>query len=163
MNVADWVPPEVDEVLKKALVAELTVVGPQSVAITHPLIPLWDGSRVFMTSSVLFSKKVEHIKRNPKVSVAVTDPTGTGGLTTRCTIQGDARVIEDDPHESWEAVLPLWRAKEPAIDSFLGMRFALPLFFERSLIEITPRVVHWWPDGDVANEPERLRVPEVAA
>ena len=36
-------------------------------------------------------------------------------------------------------MLPLWRAKEPAIDFFLGKRFALPLFFERSLIEITPR------------------------
>ena len=27
-----------------------------------------------MTSSVLFSRKLEHIKANPRVSVAITDP-----------------------------------------------------------------------------------------
>ena len=62
-------------------------------------------------------------------------------MVARCSIQGDARIIEDDPHETWEQVLPLWRAKEPAIDLFLGKRFALPLFFERSIIEVTPRRV----------------------
>lgn len=155
-----WIPPNVDEVLSTALVAELTVVGRGGRPITHPLIPLWDGERLFMTSSVLFSKKVEHIKRNPKVSVAVTDPAGTGGIVTRCTIQGDARIVEDDPHESWVEILPLWRAKEPAIDTFLGKRFALPLFFERSLIEITPRTTLCWVDGDVAKSPERVVAPE---
>ena len=53
--------------------------------------------------------------------------------------------------------MPLWRAKEPAIDLFLGKRFALPLFFERSLIEVTPRRVFWWDDGD----PEFLSDPGV--
>ena len=158
-----WIPPAVDAVLRKALVAELTVVGQSGQPITHPLIPLWDGERIYMTSSVLFSKKVEHIKRNPKVSVAITDPTGTGGILTRCTIQGDARIVEDDPHESWAEVLPLWRAKEPAIDMFLGKRFALPLFFERSLIEITPRTIMYWADGDVAKPPERVLAPEAVA
>jgi len=152
-----WIPPAVDAVLRRALVAELTVVGQSGQPVTHPLIPLWDGERLYMTSSVLFSKKVEHIKRNPKVSVAVTDPAGTGGIPTRCTVQGDARILEDDPHESWAEVLPLWRAKEPAIDTFLGKRFALPLFFERSLIEITPHTVLYWADGDVSKPPEQAR------
>jgi len=155
-----WIPPVVDAVLREALVAELTVVGPSGQPITHPLIPLWDGERVYMTSSILFSKKVEHIKQHPKVSVAVTDPAATAGISTRCTIQGDARIIEDDPHDSWLEVLPLWRAKEPAIDAFVGKRFALPLFFERLLIEITPRAILYWADGDVAKPPERVMAPE---
>ena len=54
------------------------------------------------------------------------------------TIQGDARVIADDPHGGWERLLPIWSAKEPAIVAFLEARVALPLFFERALIEITP-------------------------
>jgi general stress protein 26 len=154
-----WVPEAVDAVLRAALVAELTVVNRRGETLTHPLIPLWDGERVYMTSSVLFSKKVEHIKRNPKVSLAVTDPVATGGLRARCTVQGDARIIEDDPHESWMQIMPLWRAKEPAIDTFLGKRFALPLFFERSLIEITPRRVLLWEDGDVSKAPQDVRAP----
>jgi general stress protein 26 len=150
------IPPVVSELLDRALVCELSVINARGEIVTHPLIPLWDGTHVFMTSSVLFSKKLEHIKRNPKVSLAVSDPVASGGLVTRCSIQGDARIIEDDPHTTWEQVMPLWRAKEPAIDDFLGKRFALPLFFERSLIEVTPRRVFWWEDGDPSREPQVL-------
>ncbi|MDP3773494.1 MAG: pyridoxamine 5'-phosphate oxidase family protein [Gemmatimonadales bacterium] len=154
-----WFPLPVDGLLRVALVSELTVINARGEPSTHPLIPLWDGERVYMTSSVLFSKKLEHIKRNGKVSLAVSDPVATGGLATRCTVQGDARAVEDDPHETWMAIMPLWRAKEPAIDFFLSKRFALPLFFERSLIEITPRRVLWWEDGDPAAQPQVATAP----
>ena len=79
----------------------------------------------------------------------------------RATIQGDARVIEDDPHGGWERLLPIWEAKEPSIVYFLKARVALPLFFERALIEITPRRVLYWSDGDTArragSRPSRRR------
>ena len=107
-----------------------------------------------MTSSTLFSRKLEHIKANPRVSVSVTDPVGVGGRTDRATIQGDARVIEEDPHGGWERILPIWEAKEPAIVAFLKARVALPLFFERALIEITPARALYWADGDAAAPPD---------
>lgn len=153
-------PAAVQELLSSALVGELTVVGSRGQPITHPLLPLWDGDKIYMTSSVLFSKKLEHIKRNGRVSLAISDPIATGGLAARCTIQGDARIIEDDPHDTWEQVLPLWRAKEPAIADFLAKRFALPLFFERSVIEITPRRVLWWDDGDPSRAPQGAQFAE---
>ena len=149
-----WIPPAVDHLLRVALVGELAVIGSDGRPVTHPLIPLWDGERIYLTSSVSFSKKLEHIRRDPHVSLAITDPVACAGATTRCTIQGDARLIEDDPHETWEQILPLWRGKEPAIDFFLSKRFALPLFFERSVIEITPRRIFWWQDGDTAAAPQ---------
>lgn len=154
-----WIPETVERLLEAALVAELTVVGRGGRPVTHPLIPLWDGERIFMTSSILFSKKLEHIKRNGRVSVAITDPVACGGMSARCAIQGDARVIEDDPHNTWMRVLPLWRAKEPTIDFFLSKRIALPLFFERSIIEIRPRRVVWWEDGEPAAAPEMATAP----
>lgn len=148
-----WIPPTVDDLLKRALVAELTVVNRRGEPSTHPLIPLWDGERIYLTSSVLFSRKLEHIKANPRVALCISDPVATDGLKARCSVVGDARVVEDDPHTTWEKVLPLWRAKEPAIDFFLSKRFAFPLFFERAIIEITPRRVEWWEDGDPSREP----------
>jgi len=148
-----WLPAEVKDLLENALVCEFTVVGKRGEPVTHPLLPLWDGERIYMTSSVSFSRKLDHIKRDPRVSLAITDPVAAGGLEARCTIQGTARIIEDDPHETWEQVLPLWRAKEPAIDFFLSKRFALPLFFERAIIEVTPERVLWWPNGDVSKVP----------
>jgi general stress protein 26 len=157
-----WIPAAVEGLLNAALVSELTVINHRGDPTTHPLIPLWDGERIYMTSAVLFSRKLEHIKRNPRVAVAITDPVACGGLAGRCSIQGDARIIEDDPHTTWEQVLPLWRAKEPAIDFFVSKRFAFPLFFERSIIEITPRRVTWWEDGRPGTEPHLAFAPETA-
>jgi general stress protein 26 len=147
------IPAPAAELIERALVAELTVVDATGRPVTYPLIPLWDGERVYMTSSTLFSRKLEHIAANPRVSVSVTDPVSVGGREDRVTIQGDARVIAEDPHGGWERLLPIWSAKEPAIVSFLEQRVALPLFFERALIEITPRRVLYWASGNASVPP----------
>lgn len=146
-------PEVVETLLNKALVSELTVVAADGRPITYPLIPLYDGRHIFMTSSALFSKKLRHMKANPKVSVALTDPVGVPAEPFhRATIQGEARIIDHELHSEWERLLPLWRAKEPIIDYFLKRRFGIPLFFERAIIEITPIRVLFWEDGrtDVA-------------
>jgi general stress protein 26 len=157
------IPAPAAELIERALVAELTVVDPSGRPVTYPLIPLWDGERIYMTSSTLFSRKLEHIARNPRVSVSVTDPVSVGSRTDRVTIQGDARIIADDPHGGWERLLPVWSAKEPAIVAFLKERVALPLFFERALIEIVPRRVLYWRDGDTSLAPQVTRVGTEAA
>ncbi|HET9520838.1 MAG TPA: pyridoxamine 5'-phosphate oxidase family protein [Candidatus Limnocylindrales bacterium] len=156
-------PEPVETLLDAALVGELTVVDATGHPVTYPLIPLYDGERVYLTSSTLFSRKLEHIKGNPKVSLSLTDPIAVGGRTDRATIQGDARIIEEDPHGGWERLLPIWEKKEPSIVLFLKARVALPLFFERALIEITPRRVLYWSDGDAATAPETTLVGKAAA
>jgi len=156
-------PEPIAALLDAALVGELTVIDGRGRPVTYPLIPLWDGTRIYLTSSTLFSRKLEHIKANPKVSLSITDPIAVGGATDRATIQGDARVIEDDPHGGWERLLPIWEKKEPAIVSFLKVRVALPLFFERALIEITPRRALYWPGGDPDRAPARTVIGEEAA
>jgi general stress protein 26 len=161
-RTVDWLPGPVRELVETALVAELTVVDADGRPVTYPLIPLFDDGRIYMSSSVLFSRKLEHLKQDPRVAVSVTDPTATSGRPDRVTIQGDARLLEDDPHTTWERILPLWRQKEPAIEAFYKMRFGIPLFFERSLIEITPRRALYWPDGRADSAPVVSMAPEVA-
>ncbi|MEO8252625.1 MAG: pyridoxamine 5'-phosphate oxidase family protein [Chloroflexota bacterium] len=159
-----WLPAEVEQLLDVALVGELTVVGRGGGPVTHPLIPLYDGERIYMHSSTLFSRKLEHIKRNPHVSVSLSDPVAMGGRYGRATIQGLARVLEDDPHGGWERlILELWRRKEPMIDAFLKMRVALPLFFERAVIEITPERCLLWEAGDTRREPVVSTAPRAEA
>ncbi len=155
-------PEPVERLLDAALVGELTVVRSDGRPITYPLIPLYDGQRIYLTSSALFSRKLDHIRVNPKVALSITDPIAVGGRLDRATIQGDARVIEEDPHGGWERLLPIWERKEPAIVTFLRQRVALPLFFERALIEITPRWVNYWADGDAAEAPTRTTVGAAA-
>jgi general stress protein 26 len=153
-------PEQVEALLEAALVSELTVLDPSGRPVTHPLIPLYDGELIYMTSSILFSKKLEHIKANPKVALSISDPVALQtDQFARATIQGDATVDDADLHAGWERVLPLWRRKEPAIDMFLGKRVALPLFFERAVIEIRPRKAFYWDSGRTDRPP---RVFEVA-
>ena len=157
------VPGPVEALLDAALVGELTVIDAGGRPVTYPLIPLWDGERIYLTSSSLFSRKLEHIRGNAKVSVSITDPVAVGGSPDRATIQGDARVIEDDPHGGWERLLPIWEKKEPSIVYFLKARVALPLFFERALIEVTPRRVLYWAGGDTNVAPVVATVGQEAA
>jgi hypothetical protein len=154
-------PEPIEELLDSALVGELTVLDPEGGLVTHPLIPFYDGELIYLTSSVLFSKKLEHIKANPKVSLSISDPVAVNVEPfRRATIQGDARVDDSDLHAGWERVLPLWRKKEPAIDFFLGKRVALPLFFERGVIEITPRRAYLWEDGRTDRAPKVFEIAE---
>ncbi|MDP8911887.1 MAG: pyridoxamine 5'-phosphate oxidase family protein [Actinomycetota bacterium] len=155
-------PSEIEELLESALVSELTVVDPRGRPVTHPLIPLYDGDLIYLTSSVLFSRKLEHIKANPKVSISISDPVAVQvERFRRATIQGDAVVDDSDLHSGWEErVLPLWRKKEPAIDMFLGKRVALPLFFERAIIEVRPRRAFLWEDGRTDRAPRVFELVE---
>jgi general stress protein 26 len=151
-----WIPAPLQELIETALVTEMTVVRHDGRPMTYPLIPLWDGERVLMTSSILFSRKLEHIKANSKVALSFSDPVALGGRRDRLTLQGDARVVDGDPHTDWERVLPLWSAKEPVILQFLKARVAFPLFFERSVIEVEPRRALYWADGDTGQPPQVL-------
>lgn len=158
-------PDPITELLDAALVCELTVLDFKGRPMTHPLIPLYDGDLIYLTSSVLFSKKLEHIKANPKVSISISDPVAAQVEPfRRATIQGDAIVDDSDLHSGWEEkVLPLWREKEPAIDMFLSKRVAMPLFFERAIIEVTPRRALLWDDGDTTQAPQVFELAEAVA
>ena len=159
-----WLPDPVERLLGVALVGELTVVGRNGRPVTHPLIPLYHDGKIYLHSSTLFSKKLEHIKRDPRVSLAITDPIATKGNPDRATIQGTARLIEDDPHTDWDGlILSLWRQKEPSIDDFLKARVALPLFFERAVIEITPERCLYWEGGRTDRAAVESRAPRQEA
>jgi len=159
-----WLPDPVERLLDVALVGELTVIGHNGRPVTHPLIPLYHEGRIYLHSSTLFSKKLEHIKRDPRVALAITDPVATKGNPDRATIQGTARLIEEDPHSDWERlILRLWRAKEPSIDEFLKVRVALPLFFERAVIAITPERCLYWAGGRTDLAPVETRAPRSEA
>jgi hypothetical protein len=158
-------PESIEALLDTALVAELTVVDPSGRPVTHPLIPLYDGELIYLTSSILFSKKLEHIKANPKVALSISDP-GADQVARfrRPTVHGDAIVDDSDLHSGWEErVLPLWRKKEPAIDFFLGKRVALPLFFERGIIEVRPRRAFLWEDGATYRPPQDFELEPAVA
>ncbi len=153
--------PQIVETLENALICEFTVISPTGRPITHPLLPLYDPeeSRLYVTSSVLFCKKMDHIKKNPKVAVLFSNREGMRVSPYRAVlVKGNAKIGEEDVHHGWEKLLPIWRRKEPYIDNFVKMRYALPLFWERSIVEIDPAKLYYWPNGDVNNPPRIYEV-----
>jgi general stress protein 26 len=155
-------PYPVARLIDAALVAELTVVAEDGRPITYPMIPMLWGDRIFMTSSVLDSAKIAHIKRNPRVSLSITDIDATGNTPGRVTIQCDARVAEDDLSAGWERLFHKWVGKDPAILGLFEARLGFPLLFERALIELTPRKSWFWPDGRTDRAPQVNVAAEVA-
>ncbi len=157
MNLVHELPSTVTEVFDSALVCEFTVLSETGRPITHPLLPLYDRQtgKLYVTSSVLFSRKLDHIRMNPKVSALFSNKAALKVSPYRVVlVQGDAKIVEEDVHHGWEKLLPLWRKKEPYIDSFVKMRYALPLFWERSVVEVSPVKVYYWPDGNVDTIPQ---------
>lgn len=155
-------PYPVARLIDAALVGELTVVGSDGRPIVYPIVPLLWGDRIFMTSSVLDSAKIAHIKANPRVSFSVTNTDAIGTHTGKVTVQCDARVAEDDLDTGWEKLLPNWKRKDPNTLALIKERLAYPLIFERVLIELTPRRTWFWPDGRTDQAPQTTVAAEVA-
>lgn len=156
-------PSYVEDALEGALVCLFTTVNERGEPVTHPMLPLYrcGSGIIYFTSSILFSRKLEHIKKNPRVSLLF-----PGGELSRSDIRdivqvkGLASVKDEDLHDGWTFLLPLWRAKEPYIDRYLKQRFALPLFWERAAIEVRPVKLSVWREGDLSREPEEIEVGE---
>ncbi|MDP9242238.1 MAG: pyridoxamine 5'-phosphate oxidase family protein [Actinomycetota bacterium] len=156
-------PEEVEKILNAALVCEFSVVDARGRPVTHPMLPLYDGELIYMTSSILFSKKLAHVRENPKVAISISDRNAVHGepLRDRVTIQGDASLHDADVHTDWERILPLWTAKEPIVSMFYAKRVALPLFWERVVIEMRPRRALLWENGRTDVPPKVFEVAEV--
>ncbi|MEM4274219.1 MAG: pyridoxamine 5'-phosphate oxidase family protein [Candidatus Caldarchaeum sp.] len=156
MNVFE----EAEEIMENALVSSLSVVTPSGEVLTNPMLPLYSRERkkLYMTSSILFSKKINYIKQNPRVGVLFSGrPFIKTPRYSALHIKGDAKIYEENLHSGWEWLVELWRAKEPYIEAFIKQRLALPLFWERAVIEIEPREMLLWPDGDLSRAPLRWR------
>jgi ABC-type cobalamin/Fe3+-siderophores transport system ATPase subunit len=110
---------------------------------------------------------VDHLNLDAREGeiLGILGPNGAGKSSTLLMLstiikptEGTAKVGEENIHHGWEKLLPLWRKKEPFIDNFVKMRYALPLFWERSIIEINPTKLYLWPNGDTDKPPQVFEV-----
>src|SRR6187455_795979 len=90
-------PPDVEAVLQQFFTGEVTTVNKQGQPLTWPNLPYYDkpNGRIVVTSSVAFPTKALIAKRNPKMAVLYSDPTGSGlSDPPAVLVQGDATVEE---------------------------------------------------------------------
>jgi general stress protein 26 len=148
-------PSWVQDTFNSYLVCEFTTVK-NGKPVTLPLLPFYqpDTGKLVVTSSILFSKKIEHMKKNPKVSMLFSNPEGTKSGKHVILVQGTASTDDMDLDHGWEKYLPLWRKKEPYIDAYLNEREKFGWFWKRIAVQVEPKKITAWKNGDTSKPPE---------
>ncbi len=165
------IPEDVEAVLAGFVCGEFSTLARDGTPVAWPVVPLRlpepDPLGGFLLStSIGFAAKAVNIRRDPRVSLLFSDPTGSG-LTAPPTVlvQGRA-VVDDDVQTDTAQLLAHWRrvtALQPASRWFSNSapaRWFMDWYYMRLVIHVTPRRILWWPAGDSA--PQRCEVSDVA-
>ena len=90
-------PSEVEAVFNEFRTCELSTVAKDGTPLTWPITALFDPEqgRFLLTTSIGFPQKAFNIRRNPRVSLLFSNPTGSGlSHPPAVLVQGEARVSE---------------------------------------------------------------------
>jgi hypothetical protein len=158
------------DIIDNYFTCELTTLSRNGSPVTWPVSPrlLADG-RFLLTTSIGMPHKAFNIRRNPKVSMLFSEPTGSGVAEPGAVlIQGHAtaedRIVTDmasDPDVA--ALLETIVKRQPAgafWSTSIGRRVMWP-YYLRILIYVTPRRALFWPARDFGTPPHELDVREV--
>ena len=155
-------PQEVRAAFERFVTCEYTTVDARQQPITWPVTPYYRSGEptIDVTTGLGYPKKAEDARRNPKVSLLFSDPTGSdidSGL--RVLVHGTAEVDDRDlaanreryRRESWEK-LPGTRDMHPP----RAIRGLFNWYYTRLYVKVRPERVFVWPDGDHSKEPTVL-------
>lgn len=158
------------DVIDRYFTCEFTTLGRDGSPQTWPVSPrlLGDG-RFLLATSIGLPQKALNIRRNPKVSMLFSDPTGSGvDAPAAVLVQGDAvcedRIVSDVAAvPEFASLAETLTARQPSgafMTSWLGRRLFWA-YHLRLLIYVTPRRAHYWPDTDFTRAPTELDLGEV--
>lgn len=158
------------EIIENYFTCEFTTIARDGSPQTWPVSPrlLTDG-RFLLTTSIGLPQKAFNIRRNPKVAMLFSEPTGSGLTSAGAVlIQGDAiaedRIVTDVATEPELAALTeTLFARQPAgafWSSWPGRQLWWS-YYMRLLIYVTPRCALFWPTRDFTTAPIELDLNEV--
>ena len=159
-------PANVAEAFTQFRSPEFGTLARDGVAVAVPLSPLWQPARerFLVTTGIGLPYKAYHARRWPRVSLLLSNPTGSGLRDPAAVlVQGDATVSDlttwdDDLAEFW----PWLFARQPASTSAaagLFYRHGLPWYYQRLKIHIVPGRIRYWPGLDMAGAPQEVILP----
>lgn len=157
-------PAPVAEVLAAFRCCEVSTLTAAGAPVTWPAVALHlpEQGQLVLSTSIGFPVKALNLRRDPRVSLLFSDPTGSG-LTdpSHVLVQGHARVSDDvrtwggDLTAHWArvgALQPVSRffSRTPPVRWFMGF------YYQRLVIHVTPSRVRWWPHGDTTRAPQEV-------
>ncbi|NUM44018.1 MAG: pyridoxamine 5'-phosphate oxidase family protein [Anaerolineales bacterium] len=163
------IPPLIEKTLRHFWTCEFTTLAKDGTPITWPVYPMYLARRgqILIASPIGYPQKALHVRRNPRVSLLYSEPTGSG-LTSpaRVLIQGLAEA-PDTIHTSSDASDPeifaevLGQIKrvmkyQPNTTIYLANPFTqwlMDWYFMRLTILVTPIRIRWWEGEDFSLRP----------
>ena len=162
-------PPEVERVFREVRSAELATLAKDGTPLAWPVVALYqpEKGRFLTTTSIALPQKAYNIRRDRRVSLLYSDPTGSGlAAPPAVLVQGDAAA--PDEIVAWNDDLrALWRllaARQPASNAYSANRLIrrfMAWYYLRLLIPIVPRRVLLWPRGDFGRPAQEIEVGHV--
>jgi hypothetical protein len=159
-------PAPVDAVVRAFHTCEFATLARDGTPIVWPTAALYLPARgqFLITTSIALPQKAFNIRRNPRVSLLFSNPTGSGlDHPAAVLVQGDATVTDDIV--TWNEDLALFWPRLYRLQPFGKVysanaltRWLTDWYFMRLLIYITPRSIRWWPQGDVSQTPQVVEV-----
>ena len=160
-------PPDVEAVFRHFFTCETTTINKQGQPLTWPNLPYYDepNGQLIVNASVAFPVKTYNARRNPKVALLYSDPTGSG-LTDppAVLVQGDATVADLDREEDYPLAVALFLSnmrRQPSARQYAGNRLARRLFlfyFQRIGVFVQPHRILAWPHRDFSQPPTEVEV-----
>lgn len=164
----DRCPQEVLDVLAEYRTAETTTVAADGTPVTWPLFPMFRADRgVFqLTTSVGFPEKAFNLRRDPRISLLFSNPTGTALIDPPAVlVQGSATCRDElvtDLEPFRHDFVRICRAQP--ISRFYGAdpvtRRLVDWYFFRLVIDVVPTRVRWWPGGDMSVPPHEVEIAD---
>ncbi len=161
---------ELEAVFCEFRTCELSTLAKDGTPVTWPTEPFYqpEKGRFLITTSIGLAQKVYNIRRNPRVSLLFSDPTGSG-LTDppAVLVQGDASAPDEITAsftEELEEAGQVACRRQPAGELYSSnplMRYLFDWYYMRLLIYVTPRRILWWDQGDFGRAPHEVAVSHV--
>ena len=166
---AERVPAEIAAVFTEFRSAEVSTLAKDGTPIAWPMAVLYqpEQGRFVTTTSAGLPQKAYNVRRDGRVSILYSDPTGSG-LTNppAVLVQGDATA--PDEVVTWnEDLRQLWSilaVRQPSSNIYATSRLGRALmgwYYLRLLLVIVPRRICWWPEGEFSRAPREIEVGHV--
>ncbi|HZC12615.1 MAG TPA: pyridoxamine 5'-phosphate oxidase family protein [Thermoleophilaceae bacterium] len=154
-------PEDVQRVFETFITTEYTTVDRRGQPISWPVTPYYrrGGPCIDVSTGLGYPKKAKDARRNPKVALLFSDPTGCGMESPpQVLVQGSAQVDDEDldanrdryRRESMEKLPKFTEKMMPpkAVQSLFDW------YYKRIYVHVRPERVYVWPEGDSTREPQ---------
>jgi general stress protein 26 len=160
-------PEPVRNVLHSFYTAEVSTVGKDGTPVTWPVSVQFRENKgtFFFTTSIGMPGKALNIRRDDRVSLSYSDPTGSGiANPPRVVVQGRATVSDavqtsvNDIEDYWVETIMSRQPNSKIFSSNPVIRWYMDIYYMRLLVTVKPTRICWWPDGDYNQNMQSIEV-----